>query len=211
GHHLSQGVGMQDPDSTFIDYGVKIGSDTFLGSGVQILGNSRVGSGCTLESGSILKDSQLGHGVEIKAYSYLEQCHIKEGSVIGPFARIRPESIVGPKSKVGNFVELKKTRLGEGSKANHLSYLGDTEVGKNANIGAGTITCNYDGKKKHKTKISDGVFVGSDSQLVAPVKLGRDSYIASGTTVTRDVPGQSLALSRVPQRNIKGWTKKKKG
>jgi bifunctional UDP-N-acetylglucosamine pyrophosphorylase/glucosamine-1-phosphate N-acetyltransferase len=211
GEHLAQGVGMQDPDSIFIDHEVKIGPDTFLGAGVQILGRSRIGSGCRIEPGVILKNVQLGQEVEIKAYSYLEDCTVKEGAVIGPFARIRPESMVGPKAKVGNFVELKKTRLGEGSKANHLSYLGDTQIGKNANIGAGTITCNYDGKKKHNTQIADGVFVGSDSQLVAPVKLGRDSYIASGTTVTRNVPSKSLALSRVPQRNIKGWVKKKKG
>lgn len=209
GEHLAKGVGMQDPDSIFIDHGVKIGPDTFLGASVQILGRSRIGAGCRVEPGVILKDVQVGREVEIKAYSYLEECVVKEGAVIGPFARIRPESLVGPKAKVGNFVELKKTRLGEGSKANHLSYLGDTQIGKNANIGAGTITCNYDGKKKYKTQIADGVFVGSDSQLVAPVKLGRDSYIASGTTVTRDVPNESLALSRVPQRNIKGWRKKR--
>jgi bifunctional UDP-N-acetylglucosamine pyrophosphorylase/glucosamine-1-phosphate N-acetyltransferase len=209
GDHLLKGVGMQDPDSVQVDFGVSLGADTFLGTGVQVLGRSRVGPSCSIEPGCILKNVVLGAGVELKAYSYLEDCSVKAAAVIGPFARIRLGSVIARGAKVGNFVELKKTFLGEGSKVNHLSYLGDTKVGKNANIGAGTITCNYDGKNKYISVIGDGAFIGSDTQLVAPVKVGKGAYVGSGTTVTKDVPPGALALSRVPQRNVKGWAKKK--
>lgn len=202
-NHLAGGVGMQDPDSTYIDYDVRIGADTFLASGVQLLGKSKIGKGVTLEAGCILKDTQVGDGVTLKAYSYLEECRIQSGATVGPFARIRPESVVGEGARVGNFVELKKTRMGKGSKANHLAYLGDTTVGKKANIGAGTITCNYDGKKKFRTVISDGAFIGSNAQLVAPVRVGKGAYVGAGTTVTRNVPPGALATSRVPQKNVK--------
>lgn len=201
--HLDAGVGMQAPENIFIDDGVKIGADSFFGSGVQLLGATKVGKHCEIEAGCILKDVVLGDGVNVKAYSYLEECKVERQATLGPFARVRPGSWIGQDAKVGNFVELKKTRLGVGSKANHLSYLGDTVVGKNANIGAGTITCNYDGKKKYRTVMGDGVFVGSDTQLVAPVKLGKGAYVAAGTTVTKDVPAGYLAISRTPQRNLR--------
>lgn len=201
--HLEEGVGMQDPDTVFIDYGVKIGADSFLASGVQLMGKTRLGKGVTLEAGCILKNCQVADGVTLKAYSYLESCRLSTGAVVGPFARIRPGSQVGEGAQVGNFVELKKTKLGRESKANHLSYLGDSVIGKKVNIGAGTITCNYDGKKKFVTKIADGAFIGSDTQLVAPVKVGKGAYVGAGTTVTRNVPPGALATSRVEQKNLK--------
>lgn len=210
GRHLDKGVGMQDPDAVHVDAEVKIGADSFLYSGVQLWGETKVGAGCVLEPGCILKDVTLGAGVTVKAYSYLESCQVKAQATVGPFARIRPESVVGAGAKVGNFVELKKTRLGAGAKANHLSYLGDAKVGKEANIGAGTITCNYDGWNKFETSIGEGAFIGSDSQLVAPVKVGKGAYVASGTTVIKGVPAGALAVARVPQRNVSDWANKKR-
>lgn len=201
--HLNAGVGMQAPENVFVDEGVKIGADTFLETGVQLLGNTKVGKGCHIEAGCILKDTSLADGVVLKAYSYLESCRVEQDATIGPFARVRPQSVIGKAAKVGNFVELKKTKLGAGSKASHLSYLGDTLVGQDANIGAGTITCNYDGKNKYQTTIGERVFVGSDTQLVAPVKLGKDAYVGAGTTVTKNVPAGHLVTSRTPQKNRK--------
>ncbi len=209
GNHLAHGVGMQDPDGVYVDFGVKIGADSYLGSGVQLLGNTRIGTGCTIEPGCILHDSVLGNGVTVKAYSYLESCQVKARATLGPFARVRPDSVIGEGAKVGNFVELKKTHLGAGAKANHLSYLGDTKVGRGANIGAGTITCNYDGWHKFVTVIGDDAFIGSDTQLIAPVQVGKGAYVASGTTVTKRVPPGALAVSRVPQRNVADWARKK--
>jgi bifunctional UDP-N-acetylglucosamine pyrophosphorylase/glucosamine-1-phosphate N-acetyltransferase len=208
---LTLGVGMEDPDHIYLDHGVQIGADSFLGVGVQIRGDSRIGKKVTIESGSILKNVQVSDGVQILAYSYLENCRVQKNAVVGPFARLRPGTEIGEGSKVGNFVEMKKTRLGKDSKANHLSYLGDCRIGQGVNIGAGTITCNYDGKKKFQTVIMDGSFIGSDTQLVAPVKVGRGAYVGSGTTLTQDVPPGALALSRVPQKNIRGWAKRRKG
>jgi len=199
---LAEGVGMQDPDAVYVDAGVRVGADSFLGAGVQLLGETRVGKGCRIEAGCILIDVRLEDSVRVKAYSHLESCVVKSGAVVGPFARLRPESLVEAEAHVGNFVELKKTRLGPGSKANHLSYLGDAIIGRGVNIGAGTITCNYDGKKKSPTRIADGVFVGSDTQLVAPVTVGKGAYIGAGTTVTKNVPPGSLAISRTPQVNV---------
>ncbi len=207
--HLERGVGMEDPDSSFIDQGVSIGEDSFLGAGVHLLGATRIGRGCAIEPGCILKDSSLGAGVRVKAYSHLDGCVVGDRAVLGPFARLRPETVIEAEAQVGNFVELKKTRLGKGSKANHLSYLGDAEIGAKVNVGAGTITCNYDGRKKHRTKIRDGVFIGSDVQLVAPVEVGKQAYIGAGATVTENVPAGALAISRVPQKNVLGYAKRK--
>lgn len=206
--HLDQGVGMQNPDSLIIDHGVKIGADSYLGSGVQLLGKTRVGKACQIEAACILKNAVLGEEVQVKAFSYFEDCEVRSQAVIGPFARLRPGTTVEEQAHVGNFVELKKTRLGKGSKANHLSYLGDAVIGKGVNIGAGTITCNYDGKHKYTTHLGDGVFVGSNTQFVAPVKVGKKAYIGAGTTVTKNVPPGALAISRVPQENIKGYKKR---
>jgi bifunctional UDP-N-acetylglucosamine pyrophosphorylase/glucosamine-1-phosphate N-acetyltransferase len=210
GRHLAAGVGMEDPDHLYLEQDVTIGADSFLGAGVHLKGNSSIGKKVSIEAGSILKDVQVGDGARILAYSYLEACRVHRDAVVGPFARLRPGTEIGEGAKVGNFVEMKKTSLGKGSKANHLSYLGDCRIGKDVNIGAGTITCNYDGKKKFQTVIADHAFIGSDTQLVAPVKVGKGAYVGSGTTLTQDVPPGALALSRVPQRNIKGWLKKRK-
>jgi bifunctional UDP-N-acetylglucosamine pyrophosphorylase / glucosamine-1-phosphate N-acetyltransferase len=207
---MLSGVSLLTPHRTVIQTEVKIGPDTVLHPDVALLGKTRVGKGCVLEQGVILQDAILGDHVIIRAYSHVEKSAVDSGAAIGPFARIRPDSKIGKDSRVGNFVELKKTSLGEGSKANHLSYLGDARIGRDVNIGAGTITCNYDGVKKYPTKIEDGVFIGSDTQLVAPVKVGKKAYIGAGTTVTKDVPPQALALSRVEQKNIPGYMKRKK-
>ena len=201
-HHLEQGVGMEDPHTVYLDAEVKVGADSFLESGVHLKGKTRLGLGCYLETGVVLRDCQLANGVTIKAYSVLEGCRVAVSAVVGPFARVRPETQIGEGARVGNFVELKKTRLGAGAKASHLSYLGDAKIGAGANIGAGTITCNYDGKNKFLTVIGSEAFIGSDTQLVAPVKVGRGAYVGAGTTVTQDVPPGHLALSRVPQKNL---------
>ncbi|MFO1463730.1 MAG: bifunctional UDP-N-acetylglucosamine diphosphorylase/glucosamine-1-phosphate N-acetyltransferase GlmU [bacterium] len=207
--HLDAGIGMQDPNTVYIDADVKVGEDSYLGAGVQLLGATKVGKGCRIGPGCIVIDSQLGDGVQLRPYSHLDRSVVKSGATVGPFSHLRPASVVSEEAHVGNFVELKKTVLGRGSKANHLSYLGDAVIGRGVNIGAGTITCNYDGKKKFPTYLEDEVFVGSDTQLVAPVRVGKGAYIGAGTTVTQNVPPGALAVSRVPQRNIKGYKGKK--
>jgi len=207
--HLEAGVGMQDPNTVYIDEGVKIGEDSYLGACVHLMGNTKVGKGSRLGFGSIVIDSQIGDGVQLRAYSHLDRCVVKSGAIVGPFSHLRPASVVAEDAHVGNFVELKKTTLGKGSKANHLSYLGDAIIGKGVNVGAGTITCNYDGKNKFITRLDDGVFVGSDTQLVAPVRVGKNAYIGAGTTLTQNVPADALAISRVPQRNISGYSRKR--
>lgn len=208
--HLENGVGLEDPETTYLDVGVRIGADTFLQAGVHLHGTTRIGKGCVIEAGCMLRDATLGDRVHLKAYSYLEDCRVKDAAVVGPFARLRPGTELDSGAHVGNFVELKKTRMGKGSKANHLSYLGDATIGSGVNVGAGTITCNYDGVHKYPTVIGDGVFIGSDTQLVAPVKIGKEAYIGAGTTITEDVPAGALAVSRVPQRNIPGYNVRKK-
>ena len=208
--HLAQGVGMEAPDSVWIDAEVKIGADTFLEPNVYLRGKTQMGSACRIESGCVLRDVQLSSEVHLRAYSHLEDCKVASKAVIGPFARIRPGSRIAEEAHVGNFVELKKTQLGPGSKANHLSYLGDAKIGRKVNIGAGTITCNYDGKNKYPTTIADEVFIGSDTQLVAPVKLGQGAYVGAGTTVTKNVPAKALAISRTAQKNLPNYIKKRK-
>jgi bifunctional UDP-N-acetylglucosamine pyrophosphorylase/glucosamine-1-phosphate N-acetyltransferase len=202
---LDSGVVVQDPTNIRVEHGVCVGPDTVLGSGVQLLGETSVGAGCHIEVGCILRDTSVGDSVHIKPYVVSELAVLADGAVAGPFTHLRPESILGPGARVGNFVEMKKTHLGAGSKANHLSYLGDCWIGQNVNVGAGTITCNYDGTHKHKTVLEDGVFIGSDTQLVAPVTVGARATIAAGTTVTQDVPAGALALSRSPQVNREGY------
>jgi len=155
-------------------------------------------------------DSTIGDGAVIRDFTLIEGSVVKERASVGPFARIRPGSQIGEEAGIGNFVEVKKSVIGSGTKAGHLSYLGDAKIGNNVNIGAGTITCNYDGHKKYITVIEDDVFVGSDSQLIAPVKIGRGAFIGAGSTITKDVSSMALAISRVKQRNIKGWVTKRK-
>jgi len=197
--HMRRGVTLRDPASTYIDSDVQIGADTELGPGVILRGACRIGSGCVIDAGCVLTNVIVADGAHLKPYTVASDSQLGEKVQIGPFSHLRPDSVVESGAHVGNFVELKKTRLGPGSKANHLAYLGDAEIGAAVNVGCGTITCNYDGVSKHKTVIEDEVFVGSDTQLVAPVRIGRGAIIAAGTTVTRDVPPGSLTLSRVPQ------------
>ncbi len=204
------GVGMPHPESVDVDFGVEVGPDTLLDANVALRGRTQVGSGCRIGIGSILEDTQLGDGVKVLPYCVLESSQIGPGCGVGPFAHTRPGTVLMKGAKIGNFVETKKTVLGEGSKANHLSYLGDASIGSGVNVGAGTITCNYDGYSKFKTVIEDGVFIGSDTQLVAPVTVGREAVIAAGTTVTRDVPAGALAISRVDQANRDGYAELRK-
>ena len=206
---MLQGVTIVDPNSTFIEQGVKIGQDTIIYPFTIIEKDTKIESGCLIGPYSHLIDADIGKGVRVWA-SIIESSTVKEGANIGPYAHLRPETVVEKGAKIGNFVEVKKSTIGEDSKASHLTYLGDAIIGKKVNIGAGTITCNYDGEKKHKTIIEDEVFVGSNNTLVAPVKLGKDSYTGAGSTITEDVPPGNLAIARSRQKNISGWRKKKK-
>jgi len=200
------GVTIADPGSTYIDAEVgPIGRDTWIGPGVCLRGKTRVGARARIDTGSVLTDVEVLDEALVKAYTVASESSIGERAQTGPFAHLRPGTMLETEVRVGNFVETKKAHLMAGAKANHLAYLGDASVGARANVGAGTITCNYDGFAKHKTTIEAGAFIGSDTQLVAPVTVGRDAYVASGTTVTKDVPRSALALSRVKQVNVEGW------
>ena len=208
--HMLNGVTMINPDNTYVGMDVSIGQDVTIYPGATIEGNTTIGSRSVIYPNSRIVNSQIGSDVNIKDSSVIEDSRIGDGSQVGPFAHLRPGTILDKNVRIGNYVELKKAFMGEGSKANHLTYLGDAEIGSDVNIGAGTITCNYDGKKKHRTTIGDGVFVGSDVQFVAPVKIGEGAFIAAGSTVTKDVPPGSLAISRVEQKNMEGWVEKRK-
>ncbi|HWE25739.1 MAG TPA: bifunctional UDP-N-acetylglucosamine diphosphorylase/glucosamine-1-phosphate N-acetyltransferase GlmU [Myxococcales bacterium] len=207
---MREGVSIVDPAVTYVDEGVEVGADTVLEPLVSLRGKTRVGRNVRIGQGCVLIDVEVEDFVTILPYSHLESAKLGKGAIVGPFARLRPGADIGDEAHVGNFVELKKTTLGKGSKANHLSYLGDAVIGEGVNVGAGTITCNYDGKKKHVTTIEDGAFIGSDTQLVAPVTVHKGAYVGTGTTVREDVPAGSLAVSAGKQRNIEGWVEKKK-
>ncbi|HKD81357.1 MAG TPA: bifunctional UDP-N-acetylglucosamine diphosphorylase/glucosamine-1-phosphate N-acetyltransferase GlmU [Candidatus Angelobacter sp.] len=207
---MAAGVSIYRPESCVIDPEVEIGADTILEPFVQILGATRIGSNCRIRSYSVISDSQIAGNVLIRPGCIIDQSQIAAGALLGPYSHLRPGSEIGEGGHVGNFVETKKTRLGRGSKANHLSYLGDAEIGEQVNVGAGTITCNYDGKKKHVTVIEDGAFVGSDSTLVAPVRVGKGAYVAAGSTITEDVPAEALALGRSRQTTKEGWTRRQR-
>jgi bifunctional UDP-N-acetylglucosamine pyrophosphorylase/glucosamine-1-phosphate N-acetyltransferase len=207
---LDAGVTMIDPASTWIDAAVTIGKDTIVHPNVMLEGMTTIGEDCVLRSFTRLTDCIVGNGVEILDHCVFTDSHIEDDAHLGPFVHLRPGVVVRRKAKVGNFVEMKKTDLGEGSKANHLSYLGDAKIGKGVNIGAGTITCNYDGLHKFQTVIGDGVFLGSDTQLIAPVTVGAGAIIAAGTTVTEDVPADALVIGRVPQVNRAGWAARRR-
>lgn len=207
---LEAGVTMRDPSSTWIDAGVTIGRDTVLYPHVTLEGRTVIGDETIVHSGSRITDCTIGNRVEILDHCILRESLVEEEAHLGPFAHLRPGVTVRRKAKVGNFVEMKKTELGEGSKANHLSYLGDARIGTGVNIGAGTITCNYDGWKKFQTVIGDQVFIGSDVQLVAPVTVGQGAVIAAGATVTQDVPADALVISRVPQVTREGWAARRR-
>jgi bifunctional UDP-N-acetylglucosamine pyrophosphorylase/glucosamine-1-phosphate N-acetyltransferase len=207
---MLDGVTLEDPASTFIDADVVVGADTTLGPAVQLQGRTRVGARCRLHAGVRLTDAIVEDDVTILDRSVVVRSTISSGAHIGPFAHIRPDSTVGAGAHVGNFVELKKTTLGPGSKANHLAYLGDATIGRDVNVGAGTITCNYDGVNKHQTIIEDGVFIGSDSQLIAPVTVGKGAYVAAGSSITEDVPPDALAIARGRQDVKPGWAAKRR-
>jgi bifunctional UDP-N-acetylglucosamine pyrophosphorylase/glucosamine-1-phosphate N-acetyltransferase len=206
---MARGVTVIDPASTWVGARVRIGVDSVLLPGCLLSGTTVVGKGCSIGPGAVIEDARVADGAVVKAYSVLEQCQVGRCAQVGPFARLRPGSLIEAEARVGNFVEIKKTRLGKGAKAGHLSYLGDADIGAGVNVGAGTITCNYDGKNKFRTVIGEGAFIGSDTQLVAPVEIGKGAYVGAGTTVTRNVPDEALAISRTRQRNIEGYARKK--
>ena len=203
------GVTLIDPAATYVDEQVEVGADTIIHPGVCLWGATRIGQGCVIEPQVTVENCQVGDQVRLKTGSVLEGSQVGAHSDIGPMAHLRPGTVLAGHNKVGNFVETKKAFIGEGSKASHLTYIGDAELGARVNIGCGTITCNYDGANKHKTIIEDDVFVGSDTQFVAPVRIGRNSLIGAGSTITKDVPADSLALSRSPQKTIEGWVLRK--
>jgi len=207
---MDMGVSVVDPDRTFIGPDVKIGQDTLLYPDVHLVGATSIGRDCTIHPGCFLRDTRMDDGAVLLPSCVSTESRIGPRAQIGPFAHLRPGCDLGPDVKIGNFVELKKTRVGAGSKANHLAYLGDAEIGKAVNVGAGTITCNYDGTHKYKTILENGVFVGSDSQLVAPVRVRRGAYIGAGSTIVSDVPAGALALARSRQTIVRGWVAKKK-
>ncbi len=203
--HARAGVGIRDLDDVWIDAQVVIAPDASIGPGVHLRGHCQIGAGAIIDVGCVLTDMRVAPDAHVLPYTVATESSIGDRAKVGPFTHLRPKTELGPDTKIGNFVETKKTRLGPGSKASHLSYLGDGEVGAGVNIGAGTIFCNYDGYQKNVTTLEDGVFIGSDSQLVAPLTIGKGAYVASGTTVTRDVPADALALSRTKQENKLGY------
>ena len=207
---LEQGVTIFYPHTCVIDSDVEVGIDTVIEPFVQLLGKTKVGADCRIRSYSVIGNSVLGDGVTVRPGTIMEDSRAGAGAVLGPYSHLRPGSEVGEGAHVGNFVETKKIKLGKGSKANHLTYLGDAEIGEGVNIGAGTITCNYDGVNKHKTLIEDGVFIGSDSTLVAPVKIGRGAYVAAASCITEDVPADALAFGRARQSVKEGWAREKR-
>jgi bifunctional UDP-N-acetylglucosamine pyrophosphorylase/glucosamine-1-phosphate N-acetyltransferase len=211
GHQLmAEGVSIFFPATCVIDNDVEIAADTVIEPFVQILGTTRVGANCRIRSYSVIRDSEIADNVLIRPGSILEEARVGSGAIIGPYSHLRPGSEIGEGAHIGNFVETKKMKLGKGSKANHLTYLGDAEIGAGVNIGAGTITCNYDGANKHTTVIEDGVFIGSDSTLVAPVRVGKGAYVGAASCITSDVPEDALAIGRAQQVVKLGWARAKR-
>lgn len=207
---MESGVTLIDPDTVYVGPDVTVGADTIIHPGVHLEGRTKIGGSCVIHAGVRIVDSILEDDVVVNNFCVITESTVARGARVGPFAHIRPQSAIGEDAHVGNFVELKKTAFGRGSKANHLTYLGDTTVGERVNVGAGTITCNYDGTAKHPTIIEDGAFIGSDSQLVAPVRVGKGAYVAAGSSITRDVPAGSLAIARGQQVNKEGWVERKR-
>lgn len=202
---MSAGVRITAPDSFWADHAVEIEAGAKIGPNVVLEGNTRIAAGAVLEAGVVVIDSEVAAGARVLAYSHLEGARVKANAQVGPFARLRPGAEIGEEAKIGNFVEIKKSRLGRGAKVSHLSYVGDAEIGDETNLGCGFITCNYDGVNKHVTTVGKRAFVGSNVQAVAPVTIGDDAYVATGTVVTRDVPVDALAIARVKQENKEGY------
>jgi bifunctional UDP-N-acetylglucosamine pyrophosphorylase/glucosamine-1-phosphate N-acetyltransferase len=207
---MASGVSVFYPETCVIDSDVQVGADTVIEPFVQLLGTTKIGSDCRIRSYSVISNSEIGDGVVVRPGCIIDQASVAHSAMIGPYSHLRPGTVVGEGAHVGNFVETKKTRLGKGSKANHLSYLGDAEVGDGVNVGAGTITCNYDGVNKNVTHIEDGAFIGSDSTLVAPVRIGKNAYVGAASCITEDVPPESLALGRARQVIKEGWVRERK-
>ena len=207
--HMREGVTMINPSSTYIEAGVEIGRDTILGANVELKAGTVIGEGCDIGQGSRIERSTLGKGVTVMTSVILDS-EIGDGTNVGPFAYVRPNCKVGANVKVGDFVEIKNSNIGDDTKISHLTYLGDSDIGKNVNFGCGTVTCNYDGKKKYRSTIGDNVFVGCNTNLVSPVKVGDRSYIAAGSTITEDIPEGSLSIARNRQTNKEGWADEKK-
>jgi bifunctional UDP-N-acetylglucosamine pyrophosphorylase / glucosamine-1-phosphate N-acetyltransferase len=207
---MDGGVTIQLPETVLIDPDVTVGEDTIIEPGVQLLNKTKIGARCTIRTGSVLSDAVLGDDVTVEPHCMVAESRLDEGVIIGPFARLRPNNHLKAGARIGNFVELKKSTIGEGTKAMHLSYLGDAKIGTKSNIGAGTITCNYDGFQKYPTSIGNKVFIGSDTALVAPVRVGDGAYVAAGSTITENVPSDGLAIARGRQVNKPGWAAKKR-
>jgi bifunctional UDP-N-acetylglucosamine pyrophosphorylase/glucosamine-1-phosphate N-acetyltransferase len=207
---MDNGVTIQLPETVLIDPDVTAGEDSIIEPGVQLLGKTKIGARCTIRTGSVLTDATLGDDVAVEPHCMVAESRLDDGVIIGPFARLRPNNHLKAGSRIGNFVELKKSTIGEGTKAMHLSYLGDTKIGTKSNIGAGPITCNYDGFHKYPTSIGNKVFIGSDTALVAPVRVGDGAYIAAGSTITESVPSDGLGIARGRQVNKPGWAAKKR-
>lgn len=207
---LLAGVTLKDPDTTYIDEEVTIGKDTVIGPNTQLCGKTVIGSGCRIDGSAFLTDTVIGDQVHLRFSVVLTSCRVERGALIGPFAHLRPGTELGANVHIGNFVEAKEAKLGEGTKANHLTYLGDVTIGRETNIGAGTITCNYDGFHKYKSVIGDRVQVGSDTTLVAPIKLGDDVYVATASTVRHDVPAGALVYNHREEKIREGWTEQKR-
>ena len=207
---MASGVTIVDPATAYIGPDVAIAADTIIHPNVYLEGRTTIGAGCEIQCGVRIIDSTLEDNVFVNSYCVIRDSHVERGADLGPFAHVRPQSHVGEDAHVGAFVELKKTRLGRGTKAGHLAYLGDAAVGEKVNVGAGVITVNYDGTNKHQTTIEDGAFIGSDAQLIAPVTVGKGAYVAAGSSITEDVPARSLAIGRGKQVNKEGWVDRKK-
>ena len=207
---MRQGVTVVDPEATYIDPDVEAGQDTVIEPGASLLGRTRVGSDCHIQSYCTITDSSLADRVTVRPCSVISSCEIASGVTLGPFAHLRDGAVIEENARIGNFVEVKKSRVGRASKALHLTYLGDATLGENVNIGAGAVTCNYDGVNKNPTIIEDGVFVGSGNMLVAPVRIGKGSYTAAGSTISEDVPPRSLAIARSPQVTKQDWVKERR-
>jgi bifunctional UDP-N-acetylglucosamine pyrophosphorylase/glucosamine-1-phosphate N-acetyltransferase len=207
---MLSGVTIENPDSVTIDMDVEVGEDSVVEANVQLRGATRIGANCRIGAGSVLRDCEIADGVTILPYVVAESSSIGAASHVGPFARLRVNAETAAQTHIGNFVEVKKSRLGEGVKANHLAYLGDAVIGPGVNVGAGTITCNYDGERKHETHIGADVFVGSNSTLVAPLNIADGAFIAAGSVITKDVEPHALAIGRAFQVDKPGWAKRRR-